>query len=98
MAIEDNGNRRNIGIDELPTNHPIYDIGIETMMRMRPLIMEARCLLWNGPASYFEKSDFAYGTIEIMNMFVEAQGITIVGGGHTKRTIQSEGEGRSSKS
>ena len=27
VAIEDNGNRKNIGIDELPTNHPIYDIG-----------------------------------------------------------------------
>ena len=87
---------KNIGIDELPTNHPIYDIGIETMMRMRPLIMEARCLLWNGPASYFEKSDFAYGTIEIMNMFVEAQGITIVGGGHTSALFNQRG--RSSKS
>ena len=92
VAIEDNGNRRNIGIDELPTNHPIYDIGIETMMRMRPLIMEARCLLWNGPASYFEKSDFAYGTIEIMNMFVEAQGITIVGGGHTSALFNQRGK------
>ena len=92
VAIEDNGIRRNIGIDELPTNHPIYDIGIETMMRMRPLIMEARCLLWNGPASYFEKSDFAYGTIEIMNMFVESQGITIVGGGHTSALFNQRGK------
>ena len=35
--------------------------------------MEANCLLWNGPASYFEKSEFAYGTVEIMNMFTEKQ-------------------------
>lgn len=54
--------------------------------------MEARCLLWNGPASYFEKSDFAYGTIEIMNMFVEAQGITIVGGGHTSALFNQRGK------
>jgi phosphoglycerate kinase len=92
VAIEENGTRRNIGINELPTNYPIYDIGIDTMMRMRPLIMEARCLLWNGPASYFEKSDFAYGTIEIMNMFAEAQGITIVGGGHTSALFNQRGK------
>ena len=92
VAIEENGTRRNIGFDELPTKYPIYDIGIDTMMRMRPLIMEARCLLWNGPASYFEKSDFAYGTIEIMNMFVEAQGITIVGGGHTSALFNQRGK------
>lgn len=92
VAIDEDGVRRNIGIDDLPTNYPIYDIGIDTMMRMRPLIMEANCLLWNGPASYFEKSDFAYGTVEIMNMFTEAPGITIVGGGHTSALFNQRGK------
>ena len=56
--------------------------------------MEANCLLWNGPASYFEKSDFAYGTIEIMNMFTEATGNNRRRWTH-KCSLQSEGEGRS---
>ena len=38
LAVEDNGTRNNIGLDDLPTNFPIYDIGIDTMMRMRPSI------------------------------------------------------------
>ena len=32
LAIEDGGTRKNIGLDDLPTNFPIYDIGIDTMM------------------------------------------------------------------
>ena len=54
--------------------------------------MEAKCLLWNGPASYFEKSEFAHGTVEIMNMFTEAQGVTIVGGGHTSALFNQRGK------
>ncbi|MEC9200866.1 MAG: phosphoglycerate kinase [Candidatus Thermoplasmatota archaeon] len=92
LAIEDGGKRKNIGLDDLPTNFPIYDIGIDTMMRLRPLLMEANCLLWNGPASYFEKSEFAYGTVEIMNMFTEATGVTIVGGGHTSALFNQRGK------
>ena len=92
LAIEDGGTRKNIGLDDLPTNFPIYDIGIDTMMRLRPLLMEANCLLWNGPASYFEKSEFAYGTVEIMNMFTEATGVTIVGGGHTRALFNQRGK------
>tara|TARA_Y100001935_G_scaffold81737_1_gene68084 strand:- start:6644 stop:7945 length:1302 start_codon:yes stop_codon:yes gene_type:complete len=92
LAIEDDGTRKTIGLDDLPTNFPIYDIGIDTMMRLRPLIMEANCLLWNGPASYFEKSEFAYGTVEIMNMFTEATGVTIVGGGHTSALFNQRGK------
>ena len=92
LAIEDGGTRKNIGLDDLPTNFPIYDIGIDTMMRLRPLLMEANCLLWNGPASYFEKSEFAYGTVEMMNMFTEATGVTIVGGGHTSALFNQRGK------
>ena len=92
LAVEVDGKRMNIGIEDLPTKYPIYDIGLDTMMRMRPLIMEANCLLWNGPASYFEKSEFAHGTVEIMNMFTEAQGVTIVGGGHTSALFNQRGK------
>tara|TARA_B100000700_G_C14376456_1_gene548454 strand:- start:81 stop:563 length:483 start_codon:yes stop_codon:yes gene_type:complete len=93
LAVESMGKRVPMSVEDLPTEFPIYDIGIRTMMDLRPLIMEAGCLLWNGPASYFEKSEFAYGTIEIMNMFVEAPGVTIVGGGHTSALFNQRGKG-----
>ncbi len=92
LAVESLGARAEMPVTDLPTEFPIYDIGIQTMKDLRPLIMEAGCLLWNGPASYFEKSEFAYGTIEIMNMFVEATGVTIVGGGHTSALFNQRGK------
>ena len=41
----------------------------------------------NGPASYFEKEQFAFGTIEVLNMICESNAFTIIGGGHTSALI-----------
>ena len=48
-------------------------------------------MLWNGPASYFEKEDFAYGTIEVLNMCLETPAMTIIGGGHTSALVEARG-------
>ncbi len=87
LAIEEDGERRPISVDKLPTEHPIYDIGIGTLMAMRPVIMDAGCVLWNGPASYFEKAAFAFGTIEVLNICAETSAYTIIGGGHTSALV-----------
>ena len=60
-------------------------------MNLRPLIEEAGCILWNGPASYFELPGFAFGTIEILNMCAEASAMTIIGGGHTSALVNQRG-------
>ncbi len=87
LAVEIDDRRVAISVEALPTEHPIYDIGIRTLMEIRPTIMEAGCILWNGPASYFEKQEFAFGTIEILNLCMESDGYTIVGGGHTSAIV-----------
>ena len=91
LAVEIDGQRQSLELNALPTRHPIYDIGFQTLMDMRPLIMSANCVLWNGPASYFEMPEFAFGTIEILNMCAEATGVTIVGGGHTSALVNQRG-------
>ena len=48
-------------------------------------------MLWNGPASYFEKQNFAFGTIEVLNMCVETTAMTIIGGGHTSALVEARG-------
>jgi phosphoglycerate kinase len=53
--------------------------------------MGAKCVLWNGPASYFEKSKFAFGTIEILNTCVETDAFVIIGGGHTSTLVNQRG-------
>ena len=91
VAVERDGERIPMTVEELPTEDPIYDIGLETLMRLRPLLLDANCILWNGPASYFEKPQFAFGTIEILNICTESAALTIVGGGHTSALVSSRG-------
>ncbi len=91
IAVEVEGNRVAMNISELPTKYPIYDIGISTLQEIRPLMINAGCILWNGPASYFELPGFAFGTIEILNMCTESSAVTIVGGGHTSSLVSNRG-------
>ena len=91
VAVEVNGNRVAMSVEDLPTKNPIYDIGITTLMQIRPLMINAGCILWNGPASYFELPGFAFGTIEILNMCTESSAVTIVGGGHTSALVSNRG-------
>ncbi len=91
LAIEVEDKRVPLLVEDLPTEYPIYDIGIGTLMKIRPSIMDAKCVLWNGPASYFEKSIFAFGTIEILNSCVESDAFVIIGGGHTGTLVNQRG-------
>ena len=91
VAVESNGRRTPLSVAELPTEDPIYDVGIETLRALKPLVENAGCILWNGPASYFELSEFAFGTIEILNMCTETNAMTIIGGGHTSALVNSRG-------
>ncbi len=91
IIVEIEGGRHPKSLEDLPTEHPIYDIGVQTLMDLRPLIEEAGCILWNGPASYFELPGFAFGTIEILNMCAETSAVTIIGGGHTSALVNQRG-------
>jgi len=91
FAVEINDERVPMSLDQLPTDYPIYDVGILSLMNLRPIILDSKCILWNGPASFFERPGFAFGTIEILNMCVETNAITIIGGGHTSALVSSRG-------
>ncbi|MFL2963366.1 MAG: phosphoglycerate kinase [Candidatus Thalassarchaeaceae archaeon] len=91
IAVEINEERVPMQLDELPTEYPIYDVGLQSLMNLRPIILNSKCILWNGPASFFEKSGFAFGTIEILNMCIETEALTIIGGGHTSALVSSRG-------
>ena len=90
LAIEIDDRRVAISLEELPTSAPIYDVGIASLQALYPVIRNAGCVLWNGPASYFEKENFAFGTIEILNMICESDAFTIVGGGHTSALVSQK--------
>ena len=87
VAAEIEGQRVDLPIDQLPAPGPLFDIGLQTCMHIRDHIVNAGCVLWNGPAGFFEKDPFAFGTIEILNQCCESNGFVIIGGGHTSTLV-----------
>ena len=72
----------NISKDEL-----ILDIGPKTTKIINQIIEKSSTILWNGPAGYFENSNFAKGSIEIAKKIIEKNKnntiYSVAGGGDT---------------
>jgi phosphoglycerate kinase len=80
----------NISKDEL-----ILDIGPNTVKIINKLIEESSTILWNGPAGYFENSNFAKGSKEIANKIIEKNKnnaiYSVAGGGDTVALLNNVG-------
>lgn len=82
VALNDNGERVGITVD-MPIEHPIFDIGLDTAVHYRNKVLGARNVLLNGPAGVFELEEFSIGTRELLSAMAETQGYTVLGGGHS---------------
>jgi len=80
----------NISKDEL-----ILDIGPKTIKAINSLIEESSTILWNGPAGYFENSNFAKGSLEIAKKIIEKNKsntiYSVAGGGDTVSLLNGIG-------
>jgi phosphoglycerate kinase len=95
VALNMDGKRGGIPVTALPTEYPIYDIGLETTVDYISRIQTAKKLMLNGPMGVFELEEFASGTKEIMKAIAESEALSVVGGGHTAAAVSTFGlEGR----
>ncbi len=82
-------------LNKLENNERILDIGPITIKKINKIIDKSKTVLWNGPAGYFENSEFANGTISIAKKIAHntsaASLISIVGGGDTLSAIKNKG-------
>jgi phosphoglycerate kinase len=60
-----NGEPKLKELTEINDDDMILDIGEKTIKKIENLINTSKTVLWNGPAGYFENSDFAKGSYEI---------------------------------
>ena len=72
-------------LTQIENDDLILDIGNETIKRIISLIKNSKTILWNGPAGYFENSNFAIGSIKIAQTIINAENkiYSVVGGGDT---------------
>jgi phosphoglycerate kinase len=91
VALNDNGKRIEVQVDELPSdNLPINDIGLETIVSYSKEIRNAKTVVLNGPAGLSEIDPFALGTHEIIKAAVHSE-YSIAGGGHISAEIRNLG-------
>ena len=87
--IDDNSKVKEL--NEIIHDDLILDIGPKTTNKIIKIIENSKTILWNGPAGYFENSNFAKGSYEIARTIVKKNKdksiFSVVGGGDTVALI-----------
>jgi phosphoglycerate kinase len=73
--------------DKIPDKDLIADIGIESVVKFRKIIENAKNIFLNGPMGMYEINEYSLGTRELFNDVAQANALKIVGGGHTINAI-----------
>ncbi|HYF56652.1 MAG TPA: phosphoglycerate kinase [Salinarimonas sp.] len=83
------------GIDAIPEDGMILDVGSLTVDRVRAAINDARTLVWNGPLGAFELNPFDKGTVEAARHAAQrtqaGQLVSVAGGGDTVAALNHAG-------
>ena len=82
---------RTIHVNSLNKNESIFDIAPEALYELKPIIQNSGTILWNGPIGFFEKENFARGTLTIADMIVSSKSFSVLGGGDTIAAAEKAG-------
>jgi len=80
-------------VDTIPDDAAAFDVGPKTIELFQKAVGDARTIFWNGPVGFFEKEQFAAGTISLARAITEAKAVKVAGGGDTLSAIHSFGLG-----
>ena len=72
---------REIPVSEVSPDEMILDIGPDTAVDFRLVILKAKTVLWNGPMGVFENDAFSAGTQSVAAAIVDSSALSVVGGG-----------------
>ena len=91
FAQQQNTDRSEIDVSELPTNYSLYDIGEKSIENFKNILSEAKTVFLSGPCGVFENPTFMKGTKEIFTFVANSDMFSIVGGGHTVAAVEQLG-------
>ena len=87
-VIDDDDERKEITVDELPTDFTICDVGVETIALFKQKMKKAKFIVFNGPLGMFEKYGFELGTKKVFDAMSRGKAFSLLGGGDTETAIQ----------
>ena len=79
------------GLDDVPDDMAIVDIGPRTIERYADEIGRAKTIFWNGPVGVFEIAAFATGTKRVAELLASSGAVTVVGGGESVQAVEELG-------
>jgi phosphoglycerate kinase len=83
------------GVDAIPADGMILDVGSQSMERIKGAIDDASTLVWNGPLGAFELPPFERATAEIARYVAErtkvGKLVSVAGGGDTVAALNMAG-------
>jgi phosphoglycerate kinase len=91
VAVENNGKRQEIAVEELPTERSIFDIGSKTVEDYSKWISQAKTIVVSGPMGKYEDKEFSYGTKKIFEEIAKSKAFSLAGGGHTIGALEEFG-------
>jgi phosphoglycerate kinase len=83
LAFNEDGERREVAVADLPTDHLLIDVGSETVAAYEAVIADAATLFVNGPAGVYESAAGEYGTRSLWEAVAASNGYSVIGGGDT---------------
>lgn len=92
--FSENATRDVAAIDNIPDGWMGLDIGPKSREILKNVIVNAKTILWNGPAGVFEMEPFAHGTIALGDAVAEATkngAFSLVGGGDSVAAVKQFG-------
>ena len=91
IAIDKDGERVEMDVREIGKGDKIFDLGPKTIEYYSKLISGAGTVFISGPAGFFEKENFSYGTKALLDSVSSSMATTIVSGGHLTTALKQQG-------
>ena len=73
LAIDDHGKRKEISVNQLPTESSIMDIGAKTVEKYKRIIATSKSIVVSGPMGVYENKEFNYGTKEVFQAIANSK-------------------------
>ncbi|KFM19852.1 Phosphoglycerate kinase protein [Marine Group I thaumarchaeote SCGC AAA799-P11] len=91
IAIDKDGERIEMDVREMGKGDKIFDLGPKTVEYYSKLIAGAGTVFISGPAGFFEKENFSFGTKALLTAVANSMATTIVSGGHLTTALKQQG-------
>jgi len=87
VALNIDNKRIEIPMNQLPSEHPIFDIGTKTVENYVSILSKAQSIVVSGPLGVYENKNFCYGTKTIFETIANSNVLSLAGGGNTIAAI-----------